>query len=257
MKFKHIFILGPNNSGTTLLMRIMKTNKLVVGMKWEGKLAAKKFEPHPPNFGMKSLWTEKKEFASPSQYNWPEIKKCWIKEWKKDKKYNNNKNNDMFLLEKTPMHMLLVDQLCKEFDKPFFIAMMRNPYAVAEGILRKTTHTDVKRIATHLAKCLTLQMSNIEKLGNDCVHFTYEDFTNTPLIKELFSKSKYPQLADVDFDKEYTVQSYKGEHSVNKITNYNDVQIKNISNEDLKIINGVYKNYKKEFEFFNYEIIKD
>ena len=86
--------------------------------------------------------------------------------------------------------MLIVDQLAENFKGAKFIFMTRNPYAVVEGLLRKsarsswcreTDPSDLFKIAAnHVINCLKYQRHNIEIWNERGVFFTYEQMCENP-----------------------------------------------------------------------------
>ena len=60
------------------------------------------------------------------------------------------------LMDKTNTNIMRVDQLNKYFDNSYFLAMVRNPYAQVEGIMRRNGAT-VEYAAKFALKCLRFQ----------------------------------------------------------------------------------------------------
>ena len=127
---KWIFIVGCYNSGTTLLDQILSNHGQVGGLNDEGVMLTKKL-PRPEDFAWKRMWikceNEMNIAGNGSQIS-AEIKRHWS-HFYTDKK--------QALLEKsisnTPRAVFFNDY----FKPAYFIHIVRNGYAVVEGIKRK------------------------------------------------------------------------------------------------------------------------
>lgn len=259
MEAKNIFILCMNNSGSTLLQKILATSNVVlqfpekngIPTSSEGHNVAANYMPHPREYGVLGIWTERPEiFQNSSLYNWPKIKESWTEEWKRSGSLDGK-----LLLEKSSPNSIRISLIEENFPESYFISMMRNPYAVCEGIRRRQGYT-LGRATNHWGKVARYHMQALEGMKN-IIHISYEDLCQNQ--DQVCEKINYfiPGINLQKFDKKFS-----GHHSVLgsqplEVTNLNNLQIKNLSKSDISSINSVLKNYAKEIKYFNYKLITE
>src|SRR5688572_7009374 len=127
---KWIFVIGCYNSGTTLLDQILAQHRQVSGLNDEGVMLTNKL-PRPEDFGWRRMWVECENemgISGDKSRISAEIKRHWSHFYDEKK---------VVLLEKsisnTPRAVFFNDY----FKPAYFIHIVRNGYAVAEGIRRK------------------------------------------------------------------------------------------------------------------------
>jgi hypothetical protein len=125
----------------------------------------------------------------------------------------------------------------KEFENSYFIVMVRNPYAVSEG-MRRRWGRNIQRSARHWVEASKVQVENIKSLNN-VIWFRYEKLCSDPEYVKNMIIDFIPELHDLRFDAIIT-----GTHAINKknstpikITNFNKKQINNLSKSDIFMIN--------------------
>ena len=127
---KWIFILGCYNSGTTLLDQILAQHLQVSGLNDEGVMLTNKL-PRPEDFGWRRMWVKCENemgISGDKSRISAEIKRHW------SHFYDGRK--DAFLeksISNTPRAVFFNDY----FKPAYFIHIVRNGYAVVEGIKRK------------------------------------------------------------------------------------------------------------------------
>ncbi len=128
-----IFIVGCYNSGTSLLARILAEHPLIGGMPDEGIYFTDSL-PYPEQFGWPRMWSKcleqvglGPEDATPERI--VRIKKQWSLASTKGRPN---------LLEKSVVNATRMLFLQAHFQPASFISIVRNGYAVAEGIRRRT-----------------------------------------------------------------------------------------------------------------------
>lgn len=202
--------------------------------------------------GAELLWATDKwlsYFTDEKAYDWPQTKKAWY-----FTATALNPNASVFFT-KSPPAIVWVEQLKRHFSNSKFIFMVRNPYAVVEGIARrkrdKFPRQDILGMAaTHIMKCFELQIENI-KNHQEALFFTYEDMCSTPdkIADQL--GAFVPELNDLKMDAAIPVKGNYHE----SLRNMNDQQISNLSNEDLTEINRVFDRYPQYLRYFGYQRI--
>ena len=232
MNNKYLFILCPPASGSTILWNLIKTSPNVSYFKTEGKSV----------LGVKDILGTKERWNPELFINWNIVKNEWHKEWNLSKK---------ILLEKSPPNLIRAFDVQSNFDKSYFIVMIRNPYAYCEGAKRRRNRSVpfqvIVRRWVYFAK---FQIKNIEYLNSNKIFFKYEDLTgNIDAIKEKILHF-LPDLKTLNFNNEFRVFDRKL-----RITNLNERQISRLSKMDIAEINGVLRKYPDVMEYFGYTYI--
>jgi len=158
----------------------------------------------------------------------------------------------MVLLEKSPPNVIRAELLQEHFPNSYFIVMVRDPYALSEGLRRRQGYK-IERCATHWGESMRFQMKNL-KILKKVVCIKYADLCdNQKLVKDKIT-ALLPELDDFTFEgKLYGHHSLYGKEAM-PIKNLNPDQIKNLGTNDIKRINSVLSKYKKEIKYFNYRI---
>jgi len=231
MENKHLFILSPPASGSTLLWRIVQTSPEVAAFSREGKGLVKHI------LAGKDRWNPSKIIP------WEKVKQVWYEAWDLKK---------TILLEKSPPHLVRASQLEQNFPESYFIVSVRNPYAFCEGVSRR--HSKNRGSFFNIAKfwimCCRYQIRNIEELRNN-IFFSYEDLTNNPSYTSEKIIKFLPELSGMGLEQHFTVF----EKSM-KIVNLNKKQISRLSDGDIYEINQVLKDYPDIMSFFNYRYLE-
>ena len=235
---KFLFILTPPYCGSTLLNQLLSTSKNVscnnhLGVR-EGQLLPE----------VKDIMFYNKGWHNEVSYPWAKIKKVWMKYWDQRKP---------ILLDKTNTNIMRVNEIEKVFDNTFFLAMVRNPYAQAEGIIRRNGSSP-EYAAQFALKCLRYQRKNKEINGN-ILFISYEELCDNK--EESIEKMQefIPELGTLKSDIEFSAHNFKTKGKM-KIRNLNDEKIKNLSSDQIKIINSFFKNEEDLLSYFGYSIIQ-
>lgn len=224
----HLFLLVPNNSGSSILHDILATSKEVAVLPAEGQFCENFVGPIAATFKVAHFFTEKEKiFRNNKNYEWSVIKRQWNYHWKK------NNSNAKIKLQKSPPDILRPDLLQQHFENVKFIIMIRNPYAMVEGILRANSNATVEQAARHAVRCLEIQLENSEKYLTDMV-LRYEDFTNDPTTS-INSIMDYLNITDIKHNQIFNVKGY-----TSSIKNMNDIQIKKLTDSQIKNINKIF-----------------
>lgn len=202
--------------------------------------------------GAELLWATDKwlsYFTDENAYDWSKTKKAWY-----FTATALNPNASVFFT-KSPPAIVWVEQLKQHFPNSKFMFMVRNPYAVVEGIARrKRDKFSRKQIiglaAAHIMKCFELQIENIEK-HQEGLFFTYEEMCSMPGKVADQIASFVPELNDLKMDSAIPV---KGDY-YELLRNMNDQQISNLSKDDLTEINRVFDRYPQYLRYFGYQRI--
>ena len=126
-----LFLLGVNNSGTTLLETILGRHPEISKLPEEGQYLSHAL-PRPNQMKLRRLWTERIDafrkrpedggMLSASRLKWD-----WLCHYPVDRRTR-------FFMEKSPPNTMRGPWLQNHFRPTSFLALTRNPYAVTEGI---------------------------------------------------------------------------------------------------------------------------
>ncbi|MDT8283431.1 MAG: sulfotransferase, partial [Gammaproteobacteria bacterium] len=172
-----VFLVGCYNSGTTLLAELLGQHPSISALPTEGHFITDQFVKDY-DIGLPRMWVEREDlFRLNEDDEGPDalrVKKEWAMRLDLKKPV---------LLEKSPPNSARMRWLQKHFENAHFIGIMRNGYAVAEGITRKA---DPK----HLINSWPIEMSayqwkrSNEVMQQDAVHLKkfiwlrYEDLAD-------------------------------------------------------------------------------
>jgi len=258
---KYLFIICMNNSGSTLLERVLKDCPNVVGFlapggpdqQVNGQRFVTDLMPTPGKMEVRCrrIWIEQADvLGDEKRYDWPAIKKRWRREWARNPKFRTA--NPRIFLEKSPANVLRATMLQKHFPNASFILMQRNPYAVAEGI-RRRTKIPLGRAVQHWIRCARQQMHN-ETTLHSVLRLSYEDLSRRPEYCRDKLLEFMPQLGEIDLQREVSVQSIEGKVR-RPITNYNEQQIARLTAEDIAEINRDLSRIPEVMTHFGYAVI--
>jgi len=127
---KWVFVVGCYNSGTTLLANLLALHPKISGLPVEG-VAFTSHLKKPEDFGWTYMWHKCKDEISLPPVRDPKKAKEIMKDWRPW----FSKSATIFL-EKSVSNMLRMGWLEANFNPTWFVAIVRNGYAVAEGIRR-------------------------------------------------------------------------------------------------------------------------
>jgi Sulfotransferase family len=259
---KFLFIICMNNSGSTLLERLLSECRNVVGFlppggpneQVNGQGFVPDLMPIPGKIKpqCRRIWSEQAAvFLDESNYHWRKIKKRWREQWMRNEKFETARPR--IFLQKSPPDIFRAAMLQKHFPNSFFILMQRNPYAVAEGI-RRRAKVSIDRCIAHWIRCAQQQIRN-EQLLEQSIKLNYEELSEKPDWSKQQLLALVPELDDVDLGKEVSAQTIEGQIR-QPIINYNAKQIAQLSGGDLAIINDHLHEVPEVMKHFGYEFIR-
>jgi hypothetical protein len=233
-----VFILCPPFCGSTLLNEFVSTSSNVSSNNLKGTREGQQLP------GVRHLmWDHDQTFEPTYAYNWKLIKSVWLRYWDTTRK---------ILLDKSPSNIVRAKAIEHEFQPSFFISMVRNPYAHAESLLRRSrVHTTPEKAASFAVFCLEWQKKNIEGLHN-VIFFTYEDLTNNKEVIKQRLAAALPELADIDTSRVFKAHNFKAQPMA--IKDLNNEKIAALRPEQLAVINNVFTKHADLLNFFGYEL---
>lgn len=232
MRF-YLFVLCPPYSGSTILWKLLATSHNVSALPTEGQ-----FLPELEPVMRARPWV--RDHALP----WAQIKATWDTYWDQDKPV---------LLEKSPPNIIRTADIVKHFDPVKFVIMVRNPYAHAEGLMRRNNWT-ATRAARFSMMCLGTQLQNSRTLDNSLV-LTYESLVADPGQACLRLQAFLPELGELDAGASFEVHSVDGVVE-RPITDLNSKKISTLDAAAIDDMNRVFRDHEDVLAGWDYPFIE-
>ncbi len=242
---KWIFLVGCYNSGTTLLSELLATHPDISALPTEGHFLTNQFVKDY-EIGFPRMWAEREElFRLTEQDEGPNphrIKKEWM--------IRLDSSRPVFL-EKSPPNTPRTRWLQQHFAPACFIAIVRNGYAVAEGIHRKADPDNEGRqwplelCANQWARSYEVLLED-EPFLNKLLWIRYEDLAENTLdaLNNICDFAGLSRFSGFDENNDFNI------HERNEpVKNLNQASISKLSDQQKAIIRKVAG---KTLEKFNY-----
>ncbi|MFT5086952.1 MAG: hypothetical protein ACI906_001640 [Candidatus Latescibacterota bacterium] len=233
-----IFIIGCYNSGTTLLKDMLAEHPHIGVLAGEGVKFSDAL-PRPEDFGWQRMWCQCLQQVRLDAVDTPRatrIKKQW------SILYPASPN----LVEKSIANAVQLPFLEAQFSPAYFVYIVRNGYAVAEGIRRKTTpgqrgnpiykdQYPIELCAKQWAESDRIVREDSEGVER-LVRVTYEDFAENPAatLKQITDFIGIEPLRDELFGRQWMVHGVES-----TIRNMNEQSFARLSGEDVDKIYAV------------------
>jgi hypothetical protein len=176
---KWLFVVGCYNSGTELLMNLLGVHPAIAALPVEGQFLTRQFTPDY-SLGLPRMWVLREDlFRLTEADRGPDVVRL-----KKDWLMRLDRRRSVFL-EKSPPNAARTRWLQQNFENAHFLAIVRNGYAVAEGIRRKAEPRHLPE-GWPLDLCARQWARSNEVLLEDAAHLRkvqwlrYEDFVRDP-----------------------------------------------------------------------------
>lgn len=245
----HLFLLCPNNSGSSFLIGAINRSNNVWSLSREGQHVPGFKGPHSRGTDSSLTWGAKPElielFRDPKNYDWARTRQAW---YFQATAHHSSAN---IFAAKSPPFLLFPEMLREHFANTRFIIMLRNPYAMAEGILRRRPRSRAMtaEVAEHVAKCFECQTQNLETLTGQSIFFTYEDMCDRPDATKAALAEFLPGLNDIEFHEAVPVKGMYDQ----SVTNFNDAQITRLDAEQVEALNELFRPHANLFAKFGYD----
>lgn len=252
----HLFIISPNNSGSTFLKNVLATSRHTWNLAREGQHTKGFQGPSSSNQRLPLLWAARPEwierFTDATSFNWAKTRDYWYFQ-----SFARDSNATVFV-EKSPPFLLNVAQLSEHFRDARFLFLLRNPYAVVEGILRRCRKRPrdwfeqlhpATAAARHVATCMQKQKENIERFGTQGTFFTYEQMCEQANDVQGQIQKLVPRLDDLRLNQQVSVKGMYDE----PLRNMNGQQISRLTVDEFRLINQVFDGHQDLLRGFGYE----
>jgi len=230
-----VFLVGCYNSGTTLLAELLGQHASISALPTEGHFLTDQFVKDY-DIGVPRMWVQREDLFCLNEDSVGPDPVRLKKEWAI--RLNLGKP---FLLEKSPPNSAKTRWLQKHFENAHFIGVVRNPYAVSEGICRKAEPHHLVN-GWPLDMCAYQWKRSNEVLRNDAQHLKkfmwlkYED-----LVED--TQASLKQITEFlgieDFQAIDSSQTWSIHERNDEINNMNSLSIDKLSRDDIEVINKV------------------
>ncbi|WP_218352561.1 sulfotransferase family protein [Alteromonas lipotrueiana] len=230
---KWVFIVGCYNSGTTLLSELMGRHPDMSALPTEGHFITDQFQKDY-DLGIPRMWVDREDiFCLNENDEGPDVERI-KKEW--GMRLDLSKP---VLVEKSPPNAARTRWFQKHFENAHFIGIVRNGYAVAEGISRKGDPKSIKdgwpmdKSAWQWARSNEVMLDDAKHL-NKFHLMRYEDLARSPQdeLNKIANFLDLPEFPDV------TSENFSIHERNDSVKDMNASSIKRLSPEDIKIFNG-------------------
>lgn len=242
---KWVFLVGCYNSGTTLLSELLSRHPSISALPTEGHFITDQFVKDY-DVGLPRMWVGNEKLFRLNELDaGPDagrIKREWAMRLDLSKPV---------LLEKSPPNSARTRWLQKNFENAHFIAIVRNGYAVAEGISRKG---DPKHLGYDwpIEDSIWQWRRGNEILFDDAKHLKhfhqikYEDLASDPLLV-LNEITRFLGIEDFpSFEPGKAFQIHEREEAVQDM---NSDSISQLSQEQIAKINTIAGQMMKDFGY--------
>ena len=256
----HLFGIAPNNSGSTFLKKALAACRATWNLDREGQNVFGYVGPIPR---LPALWASEQRWVDlltdPRSYDWPRTRKAWYFQ-----AFARSSEASVFYT-KSPPHLLLVNDLARHFRNAKFLFMVRNPYAVCEGICRRYREPErpfpggpwprvpnlLEAAARHVAVCLKWQRRNLQAYGDRGVFFTYEAMCAEPERTAQAIRALAPELDDLDLRRRLPVRR---QHEV--LADMNAREVARLGAEEFAAFNRVFREREDVLAWFGYRVME-
>jgi hypothetical protein len=243
-----VFLVGCYNSGTTLLAELLGQHPSISALPTEGHFITDEFVKDY-DIGLPRMWVEREDLFRLTEHDKGPDPLRVKKEW--GMRLDLSKP---ILLEKSPPNTAKVRWLQAHFENAHFIGIMRNAYAVAEGISRKAN-------PQHLVDSWPIEMSayqwkrSNEILEQDAKHLKrfiwvkYEDLADNTVA----TLNRITDFLSIEqFDSFESERSWSIHERDEQVRNMNAESIRRLSREQIDLLNQVAGDMIESFGYMRF-----
>jgi hypothetical protein len=234
-----VFILGCYNSGTTLLAEMLQSHPAFGGLPNEGAFLTDAL-PYPERFGWPRMWVEcddKLRIPYDDERRAVRIRRHWSLWLRGDPR---------FVVEKSVSNVLRIDFLAAQFEPVHFVYIVRNGYAVAQGIRRKANLRRWKNprgLEEYPIEMCARQWAETDRMVRSSPHFPerihtvrYEELTEDPtrVMNELWCSLGADEVGSSEMWRDLQVHEIRSD-----VRNMNARSLQGLTAEDVRAITSV------------------
>jgi glycosyltransferase involved in cell wall biosynthesis len=226
-----LFILGVNNSGTSLLDYLLRQHPEIAGLPSEGQYLTSAL-PRPWDHGVGRLWTQRLDQFRLMEQDSGDRAESAKTDWSR---HFGSDSSHQYQLEKSPPRTIQSRWLQRWFQPATFIAIVRDPHAVCEGI-RRRRGCEIESAALHWTIGNQIMLNDLPHLQRSIL-IRYEQLVCDPdgelakLKRFLSLDSEFaPEIADLPCD----APNHLG--TPVKMSDMNRNSKNNLSQDDCRVI---------------------
>lgn len=249
----HLFVIAPNNSGSTFLRKALGRAGGAWTLAREGQHVPGFRGPSSRDTGTRLLWASDPDrvamFSNALAYDWPRTRRAWHLQ------ALPSSADAATLVVSSPPFLLCVEQLLAHFDNARFLFLVRDPYAMLEGICRRPVpgvsalgEDPRQAAARHIVASFQHQARNIEAHGPTGIAFTYEQMCADPVGTGLRIDRLVPALGGADLTGRVPVKGMYNEC----LRDMNDEQIARLTPQDFAVANAIFDGHWELLAQFGY-----
>jgi Sulfotransferase family len=226
-EYEWVFVVGCNNSGTTLIHDVLAATGQFSFMPHEGQRYTRVLRPAHKR-GFERVWTEYlselRLDESDSIARVPRLIFDWLAAMDTPAKAR--------ILEKTTANAVRMRWLQRALPRSAFIGVVRSAYAVAEGIRRKGSK-EVGRGARHWRKANQIMLDDSRHVSRFML-VRYEDFVASP-AEMLLRMARFLELSEPQIDQALVRFGYDTARGA--IQDMNAESLRRLTSEEVVAIN--------------------
>ncbi|MCW3836917.1 sulfotransferase family protein [Sphingomonas canadensis] len=251
----HLFVIAPNNSGSTLLRNAIASSRHCWSLPREGQHVPGFVGPSTRETGTRLIWASRPEWValfSGIGHDWRRTRDAWHAQ-----ATAQDPAASVFVTSSPPF-LLNVAALRQAFSDARFLFLTRNPYAAIEGIMRRADQQplepgeDIRIVAArHLAVCLARQRNNLLDHGDIGMALSYEEMCADPRGTAARVAALVPALEGFEWPDRIAVKGIEGR----PIADMNADQIARLSENDRSVISATLREQQADLEWFGYSYL--
>ena len=227
-----LFVLGLNNSGTSILAHVLETHPAVRPLPAEGQALTRAL-PTGAQLGVRRNWTVRLDDFHWTAESAPEAARRARYDWA-----FHAPRRPGIVLEKSPPNSVRARWLQANFEPSRFLAIVRHPYAVCEG-MRRRGGFGIADAARHWARGNGTMLADAEEL--DCfLLVSYEEFCAEP--NNVLDRVESFLDLEVPIDRA-TLEKPLPSHTIDRapavLQDYNARSVERLSAEEIAVINEI------------------
>lgn len=234
---KWVFVVGCYNSGTTLLANLLEAHPAINGLAREGVELTDALR-RPELAGWPRMWSQCEDWVSmhPEEATAKQAERI-------RRQWSHHTSDAGLIIEKSIANMTRLEFLAEYFQPAYFIHIVRNGYAVSEGIMRRSHPEDWGRTefggtyppelcARQWQRSFERFQEGRDKLAN-VLELSYESLTEHP-AENLAKISEFLRIEL--FDPALIEQEWSFREINSSIQNMNDKSISRLGRDEIDAI---------------------
>ncbi|MEL7690806.1 sulfotransferase [Citromicrobium bathyomarinum] len=250
-----LVVLGPNNSGSTLLRNAIAASSGCWHLSREAQHIPGFPGPSTRSTGTRLIWAASADrlarVADPALHDWPRSWAAWMSAAEADDVGSS------VIVMSSPPFLFLARELASALPAARFVFLVRDPLAIAGGILRRGAQQALSRgenlvevVASHIIGCFERQRENVGCPDTEGAMLRYEDMCANPASASRRILRLVPELGKIDLAQRVAVKGLYDE----PLRNMNADSIGALTADELAVLNAAFAEHGELFDFFGYGV---